>query len=1191
MADIGYYTLPVMLSFDGVDRQVNSSLTKAFGDVGAKGGRDVMQGFVGSVKASESDVKKALGNYEKLFDKAADSAGKLKVAQAGIEELNQKGITSGQRYERALQAQEKAQRDAARATKLADEALKDYEQTAKSASEAVDDIGDGFGAKLKGIASGAGESGSEAASGFVEGFGGPIAALGTRGGPIGLALAAAAVVAVGAGALIAQKALEGMEQEAAADRIQAQLGLSPDDAALFGQQAGAVYSDNFGESFSDVQQSMADVASTIGASSPALSDITAKALTLRDVFGTEVSESVAFAQNLIVNGLAPDAAGAFDLITAAAQRTPAALRDELPDLLNEYNQYFSGLGFSGQQAFGLMVSSAGKGKLYMDKVGDTLKEVSLLATEIGNKDVAATLQGIGLSGQDVANNLLAGGPQAQAQFQDLIGRLAAIPDKAQQAKAALTLFGTPMEDLGKDKIPQFLDALRNGTTAMDGFEGAAQNIVDTTGDNPLAAWEGAMRDIEMAGYDVKSALGEAFGPVVTDLATAIGENKDVIIEGFTLAGQAGLMFGSMVADSAGVVIGALGSIVGGIGNIVGALKDASAWQEDLFGNDERAAQLRKEAQEAYGWGESMYDASEKAFELGGSLADAYDKLGAAGDKMADTAKLAGALGDSVLSIPDGKEIKISENTPEVKAALEEIGITTRQLPDGSFEVTPETEQGRLLLDQFRRDAEIPLSTELSLDDTVARQRLEALARQYPQFVGAGAFIAGPTGAGGLAAPNSGAGAPAGAPNLAIIAPTRADGGAMRGPGGPRSDGILFWGSNGEHILDAEDVNLLGGQEGTYRFRAALKTGVFGRFANGGSLGDAGGLQPFTNQLRALISQTFPMITDIGGYRSPDGYNEHSSGRALDAMIPNWQSPAGIALGDQVAAWALSIPGVQRVMWQKSLIYADGRREPVPDRGSPTANHMDHVHIFTDDVPAGAVPTATLAGFSSSSYGSSGVGPNGEAGTYSVDPNDVADAEGKVREADAKVLEAEARKREIDADVEAKESARIKADNDVAKAKADAEESRRDLAEAKQGKFTAGKSGGGKAGGPELSEIGSIFGSFLKETTGLDGSLFPDIGALPLVGSLNTLLGALMPGGAPGASAGTSGSPFGLPDVAAPPPGTAASGFGSGPLPGPAQISVDGRTMIGGNVGWDKAELDRERDQNLNRAVARIPVQR
>jgi len=50
---------------------------------------------------------------------------------------------------------------------------------------------------------------------------------------------------------------------------------------------------------------------------------------------------------------------------------------------------------------------------------------------------------------------------------------------------------------------------------------------------------------------------------------------------------------------------------------------------------------------------------------------------------------------------------------------------------------------------------------------------------------------------------------------------RAYGGPITGPGGPKSDMIPIWASNGEHMLSAKDVQAMGGQAGVYAFRSML----------------------------------------------------------------------------------------------------------------------------------------------------------------------------------------------------------------------------------------------------------------------------------------------------------------------------------------------------------------------------------
>ncbi|WP_392544376.1 hypothetical protein [Oryzobacter telluris] len=82
------------------------------------------------------------------------------------------------------------------------------------------------------------------------------------------------------------------------------------------------------------------------------------------------------------------------------------------------------------------------------------------------------------------------------------------------------------------------------------------------------------------------------------------------------------------------------------------------------------------------------------------------------------------------------------------------------------------------------------------------------------------------------------------------------------------------------------------------------------------------------------------LASIGGYRPNAG--EHSTGQAVDFMTGGSSST-----GDAVAAFVLanaSTYNVKYVIWQQRYREPGGSWEMMEDRGSPTANHMDHVHV-------------------------------------------------------------------------------------------------------------------------------------------------------------------------------------------------------------------------------------------------------
>ena len=116
-----------------------------------------------------------------------------------------------------------------------------------------------------------------------------------------------------------------------------------------------------------------------------------------------------------------------------------------------------------------------------------------------------------------------------------------------------------------------------------------------------------------------------------------------------------------------------------------------------------------------------------------------------------------------------------------------------------------------------------------------------------------------------------------------------------------------------------------------------------------------GLQTHTIWAARAISMMFLEINTIGGARQ-DPLPWHPNGLAIDVMIPNYHSPEGIELGNQIAGFALANAkrwGVLHVIWRQGFYPGIGAPSWTADYGNETANHFDHVHIATD---GGGYPT-------------------------------------------------------------------------------------------------------------------------------------------------------------------------------------------------------------------------------------------
>lgn len=108
-----------------------------------------------------------------------------------------------------------------------------------------------------------------------------------------------------------------------------------------------------------------------------------------------------------------------------------------------------------------------------------------------------------------------------------------------------------------------------------------------------------------------------------------------------------------------------------------------------------------------------------------------------------------------------------------------------------------------------------------------------------------------------------------------------------------------------------------------------------------------GLQPQTAAFKEEVANLFG-ITSFSGYRPGDS-GDHGKGLAIDFMVPE-----SSALGDQIADYAIqnmASRGINYIIW-KQRFYApyDSKYgpaytwNPMPDRGSVTENHYDHVHV-------------------------------------------------------------------------------------------------------------------------------------------------------------------------------------------------------------------------------------------------------
>lgn len=335
----------------------------------------------------------------------------------------------------------------------------------------------------------------------------------------------------------------------ATNDIQAQLGVTREQAEQLGQAALGVFGNNWGDSIEDASQALIDVRQQMkGLADDELQGATEKALTLRDVFGLEVPEATNAANTLMQNfGLTSDQA--FDFITKGMQSGLNASGDFL-DTIGEYSTQFHNSGADAGQFFSVLETGLQGGVLGTDKIADAFKESRIRIMEMSDSVVdafstiasgqaealefGASTKGIEAldllrqkaeeMGIEVPQDLAQGLEQGATNFgqaysslvlgaveqgslsvadaqQIAIDGLKDMKNEVWQNTAGVAIFGTQWEDLGASALL----AVDTTKTGLDDLAGATDTLAVKYNDWPNL-FEGVKRGALVAFEPLGSAL-------------------------------------------------------------------------------------------------------------------------------------------------------------------------------------------------------------------------------------------------------------------------------------------------------------------------------------------------------------------------------------------------------------------------------------------------------------------------------------------------------------------------------------------------------------------------------------------------------------------------------------------------------------------------------------------------------------
>ncbi|MBP2115739.1 phage tail tape measure protein [Paenibacillus silagei] len=361
-------------------------------------------------------------------------------------------------------------------------------------------------------------------------------------------------------------------------QLQASTGLTAAEMSGMKEISDSLYSQNYGKNFEDIGEAVGTVQQVLGQTGDELEKTTQTAMTYRDVFKGDISDSVQ-AVDAMMQKFGISSEQAYNLMAQGAQKGMNT-SGGLLSAVEKYSADFKKMGYSADEMFELLSSGMDNGGDSLEglagvvkKFSSTVKEGSdstkaavyeLFAPEQLNQFSAALVSGgtkskefgelVKVAGKNGAvalvKDLKAGGDSASKAMLQLrktmgsgdeifkgladgsmtgkdamnqvIGKLKAIKDPVHQAALASAIFGAQFEEIGNKAV------LSLGQTRHQ-FDMTRQTMdeVSAIKDNTLTEQFSAIGRELMSGLVVP--LGESVMPALQGLTSWASDNKEVLM--------------------------------------------------------------------------------------------------------------------------------------------------------------------------------------------------------------------------------------------------------------------------------------------------------------------------------------------------------------------------------------------------------------------------------------------------------------------------------------------------------------------------------------------------------------------------------------------------------------------------------------------------------------------------------------
>lgn len=355
-----------------------------------------------------------------------------------------------------------------------------------------------------------------------------------------------------------------------------------------------VYEHGLGDSMDAVAEAVIIVKDNLkGLDDVTLEKITEQAIVLEETYGIDMTESLRGVNGLMKH-FGMKAEDAMDMLVAGTQ-DGLDKTNELGDNLSEYSGKFAEAGYSAQEYFQLLQNGLEGGAYNLDKVNDSINEVTTRLSDGTisdtfwnlNEETGQLEEGTGKWSQsvkDAFSQWQQGGATQKQVIDEIVKDIQGTENQQDKLNKSAIAFGTMAED-GGTKVIESLTSVGDSYTDVSG---KAQELQDNT-TTSAQEMEAAMRKVSDAFAPIGEDIAEMLTPVFEIFADLMEQFEKLpepvrnFIEVFAGLSAIALAIAPIIAIIK-MLGGILLPIVGTALKVVGAIS-AIAMVLSVFGDD------------------------------------------------------------------------------------------------------------------------------------------------------------------------------------------------------------------------------------------------------------------------------------------------------------------------------------------------------------------------------------------------------------------------------------------------------------------------------------------------------------------------------------------------------------------------------------------------------------------------------